>query len=311
MERLIHSWSLLTDKVHPCLVIPFFLVSLVSIRRSTVARLNLLFSGFVLLIWSLYFGYSTRNMSVALPLLSLSFASGLEELLRIFKRKLDRPELSSAVLVSTRVTTVLGTVGVVVLFFLLSGRSIEDEQSDQIDARGDHVLNAFLVDHFENEECNQCVLTNYRYLEANPKLRRIYFPQYRVVMTREDRPLWNMENFQKWLESKRIRYVLFSRKRLRPGAADFLSLLLRWVAMSHVVVRQIVNSVSPALSPGNTTDRLGFGSKMRMTRTGERQAGHWPGREAHAGYQDRDARPACLDLSSWKKSSVAASDGPC
>ena len=32
---------------------------------------------------------------------------------------------------------------------------------------------------------------------------------------------------------------------------------------------------------------------------------------AHAGYQDRDARPACLDLSSWKKSSVAASGGPC
>ena len=224
-ERLIHSWSLLTGKVHPFLLVLFFLVSLISIRRSSVARLNLVFSGSMLLVWALFFGYSTRNMSVAVPLLSLSFASGLDELLRTLKRKLVQPKLSSGILVSTRAATVLGTVGIVALFFLLSGRALEEHQSAQIDARGDHVLNAFLVDHFENEECDECVLTNYRYIEANPKLRRIYFPQYRVVMVQRDRPLSSMENFRKWLDSKRIRYVLFSRKRLRPGAADYIEYL--------------------------------------------------------------------------------------
>lgn len=224
-ERLIHSWSLLTGKVHPFLLVLFFLVCLISIRRSSVARLNLFFSGSMLLVWALFFGYGTRNMSVAVPLLSLSFASGLDELLRTFKRKLVQPELSSAIVVSTRAATVLGTVGIVVLFFLLSGRALEEHQSAQIDARGDHVLNAFLVDHFENEECEECVLTNYRYIEANPKLRRIYFPQYRVVMVQRDRPLSSMENFRKWLDSKRIRYVLFSRKRLRRGVADYIEFL--------------------------------------------------------------------------------------
>ena len=76
-ERLIHAWLLLTDKVHPFLLILFFLVSLVSIRRSSVARWNLFFSGFMLLVWSLFFGYGTRNMSVAVPLLSLSFRLGI------------------------------------------------------------------------------------------------------------------------------------------------------------------------------------------------------------------------------------------
>ncbi len=219
VEKLAFSYAILTAQLHHLVLASLGMVALGSTFVSGLARLNLLFATVTLIVWAALFGYDVRNLAVALPMWSLAFAWGLSALIERFRDwsgmrrpgwlgRLRKPELSGGS------TSLIVIIGIVAFGVLLLSNDLEKRQSDQLSNRGVPQLNRFLSTWFGDSNvrpCVQCVLTNYRYMEAIPELNHLYLPQYRVVMKKTERPLWSLENFIEAIDEERLTYVLFSR----------------------------------------------------------------------------------------------------
>ena len=214
MERLLHSYSHLSARLSDAVLAGFFVTAVASAWSSAPARLNLMFACVATAVWAFLFGYDARNLSVAIPLWCMSFAIGLRHLalqIEDVKGKM----LTSFAGVPSRYIIAAALLGAIGFGLAVSGRNLPAEQELQVMNRGAAPINTFLVEYFDDPSrrpCDECVLTNYRFMESNSKLAHLYYPQYRVVMTRNARPLWSLENFRKCVESGTVSHVLFSRK---------------------------------------------------------------------------------------------------
>ena len=221
LERLLHAWSHLSDRLSDVVLAGFFVTAAASAWSTTPARLNLAFACVATAVWAFLFGYDARNLSVAIPLWCVSFAIGLKYIaLRLddVKGKMTTPFAGFAGIPS-RYAIAAALLGAIGFGVAVSGRDLPADLERQVMNRGVPRINMFLVEYFGDRSrhpCDECVLTNYRFMESNPKLAHLYYPQYRVVMTRNERPLWSLENFRKCVESGTVSYVLFSRRKNFP-----------------------------------------------------------------------------------------------
>lgn len=219
-EKLAYSYGILAGQLHQLVLVVLGVVAMASVFVSGLARLNLLFATVTLFVWAALFGYSVRNLAVAVPMWSLAFAWGLQAMAKLSRnwyrlqsprrwlRRLPKPELVHGG------TSLILVAGVVAFCAMLSSNDLENSQGAQLSDRGVPQLNGFLSDWFRESNarpCEQCVLTNYRFMEAVPELRDLYWPQYRAVMKKTERPLWSIENYVEAINEDRLTYVLFSR----------------------------------------------------------------------------------------------------
>ena len=218
LERLLHAWSHLNDRLSDVVLAGFFVTAAASAWSSAPARLNLAFACVATAVWAFLFGYDARNLSVAIPLWCVSFAIGLRHLTLRLEGMKGKMATSFAG-VPSRYAVAAALLGAIGFGVAVSGRDLPAELERQVMNRGVARINTFLVEYFGDRSrrpCDECVLTNYRFMESNPKLAHLYYPQYRVVMTRNERPLWSLENFRKCVESGTVSYVLFSRRKNFP-----------------------------------------------------------------------------------------------
>ncbi len=234
-QRMLHACSLISGKIPPLIAVALVVLTLASSLVNRRLRFNAIFAVTAFVVWALLFSYDLRNLSIAVPLVAYATAGTVACFLERYAGS-QLQLLAIPIRLPSYTGMLMVPIALVLLLFLFSRHDLVQREFEQVGSRGNPELNAFLEGSI-SENCNACVLTNYRYMEANSKLRRYYLPQYRVVVDRLQRPLLNRENFARWAADGRVRYIVFNkRQKLPPKIRKYMDSLNTLISRDYHVL---------------------------------------------------------------------------
>jgi hypothetical protein len=237
LARIRYSVSLLAADIHPALLGALAAATAVAFLRSRPARAAAAIGLAYVAVWMLWFSYDTRNLALAYPFIGLASAAGALGVLRALRhlapgaadaaasialgasRPLERAFAAPAVrrLAGYGVLAAAGAAWLYLAVAFDHGRLLAAHDA-ALRRLGDAEVNRELYAFDARSPFDGKILTNYRYLEFLPELRRHFEPWYKKRFDIPTRPLRNLPSFRSYLEEyPEVRYVLLVETFAAPG----------------------------------------------------------------------------------------------
>lgn len=179
-ERLIHALGIFEDIYKGKILFFFFIICYAfSFLNKRLAYINIFFVIPYLLIWSLFFSYDIRNVSLIIPYFSLGVAWGLNFILERLQRLFV---FVRSVKIKPGIFQYLVKTGILIfaaiVFFLLNStltiERLQKSQDFRLKRLGDEEVNEKIYLYKSNEPFDRKIITDYHYLELLPEIGKYY-----------------------------------------------------------------------------------------------------------------------------------------